>query len=339
MTKGKPDDTLPQPTRAEDEGPPTSEIRRSRIPKPPPPLQLNLEMRTFPKGTMIADFYDQVEEVLVIRTGRVILETYDSKGNDVLPDFRLEVGPKQILFEELLTHEGESGYASNYRVTAKEDVEAYVIAMYDLTGDDADPVARRRLLYLVLHAMAETTAHGRRLQILHREDENGVLEMLDKAREKANELETNNIELKTKVARLEEQNRHITVSAVEETVRRELRRLIKETGEQQDELRRRARKIIDLEAAAQSANNYVQSLTEDVVRYEHLRDLLELETADPKVFLSEVHRVFLALLSTNDRQLQILGVQGLGVLSELSNRSERTSRLPPPPTKNPPQGG
>lgn len=339
MTKGKPDDTLPHPHHHDAEDRPTAEIRRSRIPKGPPPIELQLDVKRIPKGTLVVDLYDAIDEVLIIRSGRLILETADRTGEKLLKDYKLELGPRQVLFEELLTHEGESGPASNYRVTAKDDVEAYVITMYDLIGDDADPIKRRKLLYLVLNAMAEATAHGRRLHAAHREDEDDLLQALDDEREKVGDLRTRNGELNRKIALLEEQNRQLTVSAVDEVVRRELRRLMKEASELREKLRIADRKVIDAEATAASANNYIQALTDDLVRLEQLRDLLELETADPKVFLSEVHRVFLALLSTNDHRLQILGVHGLGVLSDLSNRSERGSLIPPPPTKNPLESG
>ncbi len=348
------------PVEELDEGRPTMEI-----PKPTGAkhenASLDLVTKRFAKGELIVDFFASVTEALLIKRGRVSFEALNSLGSEPLKNFRPELGPGRILFSQVLTQEADRGIASDLRVTALEETEAYVLSMYDLVGDDLDPIKRRLRFYKVLDAVSDENTHGRRSLVLAQENEDAVLYALDEARARARELEIENGQLRQQVATLDEHNRQLTKSAVSQAVRSELSRLMREVRELRESLRSTTRRAIDAESSYQSQRNYVESLTEEVVEFERLRDLLDLERTDQRKFYSEVQRIFLSLYHIDDARLKQLGVEGLGILplltagetqkalgvdiSPLSDEeieggiSEIASDERSDPTKHPPRGG
>lgn len=87
---------------------------------------------------------------------------------------------------------------------------------------------------------------------------------------------------------------------------------------------------------------FVEHVTEEVLEYERLRDLLALETDDPARLIEELRRIFLQLYQCQSPRLQTLGVLGLGELGTLGVPNEALpdlsdeeveqgiSELPPP---------
>lgn len=342
--------------------PPTDRHDPAAVRRGPPPLpksrepDLRLPTRTFAKDELVADFFVHIDEVMLIKRGRLTLEALDHRGEIPLKDFRIEVGPGQLLFEELLTAHGDGGIVSDFRVTAKETTEFYVLTLDDLVGSDADYVTLRARLYAVLNAATDASSRARRLQVRHREEEDGALAALDELRQRVRELEVENGGLKRQVATLDELNRRLVTSAVQKAVRERLIQLEREVRELKEQNRKQAKTIHELEATSKSQMAFVEHVTEEVLEYERLRDLLALETDAPERLTEELKRIFLQLFQCQSPRLQTLGVLGFGelgaigvpdeVLPNLSDEEveQGISELPPSiaptdPTKNPPRGG
>lgn len=342
--------------------PPTGRHDPVEVRRGPPPLpksrepDLRLQIKRFAMGELVADFFDSVEEVLLIKRGRLVLEALDSRGEQPLKNFRIELGTGQLLFEELLARHGENGIVSDFRVTAKEETEAYILTLDDLIGAGLDPIVRRARLYAVLDATSNATSESRKLRVIHREDEDGALRSIDELRQRINELTTENGGLTRQVSTLDELNRRLVTSAVQKAVRERLIELEREVRELKEQNRKQAKTIHELEATSKSQMAFVEHVTEEVLEYERLRDLLALETDDPARLIEELRRIFLQLYQCQSPRLQTLGVLGLGELGTLGVPDEALpdlsdeeveqgiSELPPSiapadPTKNPPRGG
>lgn len=324
--------------------PPTDRHDPAAVRRGPPSLpmsrepDLRLPTRTFAKDELVADFFVHIDEVMLIKRGRLTLEALDHRGEIPLKDFRIEVGPGQLLFEELLTAHGKDGIVSDFRVTAKETTEVYVLTLDDLV-DAPDQVTFRARLYAVLNATTDASSRTRRLQVLHREQEDAMLAALDAARAQTHEYEVECGRLRQRAGSLEELNRRLTHDVVNKVVLEELKKLGAQVRELLEKNRTLERVVLERTSETQSALSYAETVTEELVKLEKLRDLLDLQTADRKMFLSEVQRTFLTLLYTEDVELQQLAVNGLGVLSDLSHRKSPSSIAPTDPTKNPPRGG
>ncbi len=302
-----------------------AEVRRG-----PPPLptsrepDLRLPTRTYARGAVIANFYDCVGEALLIKRGRLMLEVLDlrteererTEGREQEPvplkDFRIEIGPRQILFEELLSSQGDGGIVSDFRATAKEETEAYVLTLDDLVDPDVAHVTLRARLYAVLDASSSATGRSRKQEILHWEEENAWLKALDETKQRTYELEVENGGLKQEVMALREQNRQLTRETITEAsiiAFAELQnryRTLREAREQDQ---------AELLEVRQKLASMTGEMNELLKRQEELEDYDALRKQRPEIFYSRLALIFYSLLAAvDDIELQQLALRGMSLL-------------------------
>jgi outer membrane murein-binding lipoprotein Lpp len=277
--------------------------------------ELGLETQTFAKGKVIAGIYETVESAFLIRSGHVALEAID-RHDKPIKNFQIVLGPGQIVFDELLALEGDGDAASEFCVVALEDTEVVALKPCDLVEDPGTAYSRR--ISVLISALAEASIRSKRALVTRHGEDLGVTSAMDTLSARVQELEIQNADLRHQIGQLDGINRNLTREAVNDVVLGELRKLSTTVRELTSERRGLERRVIERANEAKSAIDYAASLTEELQRLEHLRDLLELEASEPRVFMSEVQRAFLAILTTENRQLQRLGLEGLGVLSSLS---------------------
>lgn len=319
-----------------------NEVRRTR-PEDPFPI------RPFMKLESLVDIDTAPDCALIIGEGEAEEFTIGEDGNEMRNRLCL-LQPGDIICPEYFAGLRE-GSKSPRTVAATTDGWAYVVRMQDLNDPDITPFLRRERLALVFRAFGRRNMADLNAVVGALAKEQYVEEALANADAQVRKAESElSIErrarqvlaaeiadlsaemakLKRENERLVEQAKQITKAAVSSALlkrHQELEQGNRKLTTENRELKRRAH---EAEVTSKSAMDYVQALTADLLELERLRDLLDLQIADPNMFLSELQRMFLQLIYLEKHpQLQTHAVEGLGILSEISGKDA----LPPPTTK------
>ncbi|MCC6563541.1 hypothetical protein IT087_01475 [Candidatus Uhrbacteria bacterium] len=284
---------------------------------------MNLPVETFEAGKMIMDFERALDVVHVILEGSASVYEIDEHGDPRdQPSYDLSRG--NLINRELLGRDGEHMLDSPVRIVARTKVRTLLVTVADLIGPTVGAIERRARVRYMLETLVERIdkLEGERGTI--RELERDFNNALDAEREKQDEQNRKIVELLGRIgqherenAALNQVNRELTVGAVQKAVRLRLNELEQENRELKERNRELMKKNTELEATSKSQMQYVESVTEEVMEYERLRDLLGLESTDRDRLIEELRRIFLNLYQLKHPKLQSLGVLGLGELSEL----------------------
>lgn len=172
------------------------------------------------------------------------------------------------------------------------------------------------------HWKIQSEAKEREIEALRGQARQLTRDVVNKALLRRNhELEAQNREQTTKLRARDQRIQELEASDA----------ALKVANDSQDELVRTLRatnhenekKLLIATATVSSMRKLVEACTDEVVEYDRLRDLPELETKDKNKFLSEVQRIFLSLYNVMNVKLQSLGIQGLGILSEPDEASNK----------------
>ncbi|MCK9361348.1 hypothetical protein M0Q28_03920 [Patescibacteria group bacterium] len=284
---------------------------------------MNLPVETFEAGKTIMDFERALDVVHVILEGAASVYEIDEHGDPMdQPSYELSRG--NLINRELLGRDGEHMLDSPVRIVARTKVRTLLVTVADLIGPTVGAIERRARVRYMLEILVERIdkLEGERGTI--RALERDFNSALDAEREKQDEQNRKFVELLSRFGQLERENaalnkvnRELTVGAVQKAVRLRLNELDRENRELKEHNRKLVKKNTELEATSKSQMQYVESVTEEVMEYERLRDLLGLESTDRDRLIEELRRIFLNLYQLKHPKLQSLGVLGLGELSEL----------------------
>ncbi len=264
---------------------------------------LDLPIKRFQTDELLATAKHSIDGAYLLIEGGVAVYALDKDGELMPSPIRVLMGG-ELVNPELFTTRGSCGVNSGFTAKATTQVSAYVITLKDLTDPSVSEHERRERTEAIVNTLASST--------IQRAEETNLYETaLSELTEQKRVLEREN-------AQLLSENKQITQSAVQRAVLTEMRRLQTQVRDLTDEKRRGDREIIERTNEAKSAVDYAKSVTDDIQKLEHLRDLLELEVSDEKKFFDELQRIFLTLFSARSHALQNLGVYGLGILSKVS---------------------
>ncbi len=273
---------------------------------------LGFPIRDFGLGESLASAGESMDEVYLLIQGRADVYALDGNGSGKLMTSSVrELREGDLVNPELLTSAGSRGASSGFTVKAKTPVSAYIVTLESLSDPSVSDEMRYQRVAVVMNAIASSTIDATNQRVR-------AIEATDSYEKDLTELTEQNATLRQENVRLHELNKQITLSAVQRTVVDQLGKLNKQVRELTDEKRNLTRDLAERTGEAKSALDYAKSVTDDIEKLEHLRDLLELEMSDEKKFFDELQRIFIILLGAKSKALQNLGVYGLGILSKVS---------------------
>lgn len=332
----RPSEVMPPASSMEErvtlpDGPITERI--DSVPAAKNGLELDLPIEIFLPDEELATLCEPMDAAYLLIEGRVAIYALDGRGEPMASPIR-ELTTGDVVNAELFTAKGSCGMDSEFTVKAKTPVRAYVLTLEDILDRRVPELELRKRVSMIANALAGYAVDAANQRVRNHSDVDLYDKALDDVRDNARELEKSvsdlarkNESLTQEITALNAVNRQLTIGAVEKAVRQRLHEIEVENRRLKEQNRKLTKKNGELEATSKSQMDYVASVTEEVVEYERLRDLLGLESTDPNRLVEELRRTFLNLYQLHNPKLQNLGVLGLGELGKLENKEHLPDAL------------